>query len=105
VTTLLDEMGATPIAALKSGGVGLRERARVAKRLLIANDVLVLWIDWRTPLACWAASTTVMRPPTNSALNGTVTRTWTRTRDRRCLARRRSDGHIGVSRVRVPVLR
>ena len=44
VTTLLDEMGATPIAALKSGGVGLRERARVAKRLLIANDVLVLWI-------------------------------------------------------------
>jgi hypothetical protein len=45
VTTLLDEMGATPIAALKSGGVGLRERARVAKRLLITDDVLVLWID------------------------------------------------------------
>ncbi|HEX6404549.1 MAG TPA: helicase-associated domain-containing protein [Pseudonocardiaceae bacterium] len=45
MTTLLDEMGATPIAALKSGGVGLRERARVAKRLQITDDVLVLWID------------------------------------------------------------
>jgi hypothetical protein len=45
VTTVLDEAGATPIAALKNGGVGIRERARMAKRLLIPEDVFVLWID------------------------------------------------------------
>lgn len=45
VTTLLDEAGAAPIAALKKGGVGPRERARLAKRLSIPEDVLVLWID------------------------------------------------------------
>jgi hypothetical protein len=45
VTTLLDEARATPIAALKKGGVGPRERARLAKRLEIPEDVLVLWID------------------------------------------------------------
>ncbi|MGH3935267.1 MAG: helicase-associated domain-containing protein, partial [Pseudonocardiaceae bacterium] len=45
MTTLLDEAGATPIAALKKGGVGPRERARLAKRLSVADDALLLWID------------------------------------------------------------
>ncbi|MGH3717570.1 MAG: helicase-associated domain-containing protein [Pseudonocardiaceae bacterium] len=45
VTTLLDEAGAASIAALKKGGVGPRERVRLAKRLSIPEDVLVLWID------------------------------------------------------------
>ncbi|MEO7195736.1 MAG: helicase-associated domain-containing protein [Pseudonocardiaceae bacterium] len=45
VTTLLDEAAAASIAALKKGGVGPRERTRLAKRLSIPEDVLVLWID------------------------------------------------------------
>ncbi len=45
VTILLDEARATPIAALKKGGVGPRERARLAKRLSVPDDVLLLWID------------------------------------------------------------
>jgi Helicase conserved C-terminal domain len=45
VTTLLDEARVAPITALKKGGVGPRERARLAKRLLIPEDALVLWID------------------------------------------------------------
>jgi XPB/Ssl2-like helicase family protein len=45
MTTLLDEARATPITALKKGGVGPRERARLAKRLSIPEDVVVLWID------------------------------------------------------------
>jgi len=45
VTTLLDAARTAPIAALKKGGVGPRERARLAKRLSIPEDVLVLWID------------------------------------------------------------
>ncbi|MGH3821470.1 MAG: helicase-associated domain-containing protein [Pseudonocardiaceae bacterium] len=45
VTTLLDEARVAPVTALKKGGVGPRERARLAKRLLIPEDVLVLWID------------------------------------------------------------
>jgi hypothetical protein len=45
VTTLLDAAGVMPIAALKQGGVGPRERARLAKRLSIPEDVLLLWID------------------------------------------------------------
>ncbi|MGB9047880.1 MAG: helicase-associated domain-containing protein [Pseudonocardiaceae bacterium] len=45
VTTLLDEARTAPIAALKKGGVGPRERARMAKRLSIPAEVLVLWID------------------------------------------------------------
>ncbi len=45
MTTLLDEARATPIAALKKGGVGARERTRLAKRLSLPEDVLVLWID------------------------------------------------------------
>ncbi|MFC4854597.1 helicase-associated domain-containing protein [Actinophytocola glycyrrhizae] len=45
VSTLLDEAGRKPIAALKKGGVGTRERGRLAKQLGIPDDVLVLWID------------------------------------------------------------
>ncbi|MGH3780712.1 MAG: helicase-associated domain-containing protein [Pseudonocardiaceae bacterium] len=45
VTILLDEACATPITALKKGGVGPRERARLAKRLSMPQDVLLLWID------------------------------------------------------------
>jgi hypothetical protein len=45
VTILLDEARATPVAALKKGGVGPRERARLAKRLSVPDDVLLLWID------------------------------------------------------------
>ncbi len=45
VTTLLDAARTAPIAALKKGGVGPRERARLAKRLSIPEDILVLWID------------------------------------------------------------
>lgn len=45
VTTLLDEAGAASIAALKKGGIGPRERTRLARRLSIPEDVLVLWID------------------------------------------------------------
>ena len=45
VTTLLDHALMSPIAALKKGGVGPRERAQLAKRLSIPADVLVLWID------------------------------------------------------------
>lgn len=45
MTMLLDEARATPIVALRKGGVGPRERARLAKRLSFPEDVLVLWID------------------------------------------------------------
>ncbi|MGH3937755.1 MAG: helicase-associated domain-containing protein [Pseudonocardiaceae bacterium] len=45
VTTLLDEARTTPITALKKGGIGPRERMRLAKRLSIPQDVLPLWID------------------------------------------------------------
>lgn len=45
LTTLLDDARATPVAALKKGGVGPREQGRLAKRLSIAQDVLPLWID------------------------------------------------------------
>ncbi|MFN2479598.1 MAG: helicase-associated domain-containing protein [Pseudonocardiaceae bacterium] len=45
VTTLLDVARTAPIAALKKGGVGPRERARLAKRLSIPEDILMLWID------------------------------------------------------------
>ncbi|WP_459719377.1 helicase-associated domain-containing protein [Actinophytocola sp. KF-1] len=45
VTTLLDEAGRKPVAALKKGGVGTRERARLAKHLGTSDDVLALWID------------------------------------------------------------
>lgn len=45
VSTLLDEAARKPIASLKKGGVGTRERGRLAKQLGIPGDVLVLWID------------------------------------------------------------
>lgn len=45
VSTLLDEARTKPLAALKKGGVGPRERARLAKRLSMPDDELVLWID------------------------------------------------------------
>jgi len=45
VTALLDEARSTPIAALKKGGIGPRERTRLAKRLSMTDDALVLWID------------------------------------------------------------
>ncbi|NMO90311.1 helicase-associated domain-containing protein [Actinomycetospora sp. TBRC 11914] len=37
-TTVLDEAATTPLAALKGGGVGKRERARLVKRLDLADD-------------------------------------------------------------------
>ncbi|MPZ79986.1 MAG: hypothetical protein GEV28_06120 [Actinophytocola sp.] len=45
LSMLLDEAGRTPITALKKGGVGPRQRSRLAKRLSSPDDVLVLWID------------------------------------------------------------
>ncbi len=45
LSALLDEAGRTPIAALKKGGVGARERGKLGKRLAIADDVLTLSID------------------------------------------------------------
>lgn len=45
LSTMLDEAGRQPIAALKKGGVGARERGRLAKRLSIPGDELALWID------------------------------------------------------------
>lgn len=45
LTVLLDDARTTPIAALKKGGIGPRERARLAKRLSLPQDVLPLWID------------------------------------------------------------
>jgi hypothetical protein len=45
VTRLLDAAENTPIAALKKGGVGVRERTRVAKKLSFAEDELPLWLD------------------------------------------------------------
>ncbi len=45
LSTLLDEAGRAPVAALKKGGIGTRERSRLARRLSIPQDVLVLWID------------------------------------------------------------
>lgn len=45
LSTLLDEAGRTPMAALKKGGVGPRERSRLGKRLAIPDDVLTLSID------------------------------------------------------------
>jgi hypothetical protein len=45
VTALLDEAGASAITALKKGGVGPRERSRLAARLSLPTDVLLLGID------------------------------------------------------------
>jgi hypothetical protein len=45
VTRLLDAAEATPIAGLKKGGVGSRERARLAKKLSFTESELPLWLD------------------------------------------------------------
>jgi hypothetical protein len=45
VTTLVDEAAAAPITALKRGGIGGRERQRLAKTLSMPADDLLLWID------------------------------------------------------------
>jgi hypothetical protein len=45
VTALLDEAGSGSIAALKKGGVGPRERSRLAARLALPGDVVTLGID------------------------------------------------------------
>lgn len=45
VTALLDEAAATPLASLKRGGIGGRERLRLAKRLSMPPADLPLWID------------------------------------------------------------
>lgn len=45
VTTLLDAARSNPITALKRGGVGPRERSRLAARLSLPTEVLLLAID------------------------------------------------------------
>lgn len=45
VTTLLDDAADTPLVALKKGGVGPRERNRLASRLAIPLDAMALCID------------------------------------------------------------
>ncbi|WP_028929317.1 helicase-associated domain-containing protein [Pseudonocardia asaccharolytica] len=45
LTGLLDEARASGLTALKKGGVGTRERARLAKRLSAAPEDIGLWID------------------------------------------------------------
>lgn len=45
VTALLDEAGSSSIAALKKGGVGPRERSRLAARLALPAEVLAMGID------------------------------------------------------------
>jgi hypothetical protein len=45
VISLLDEAGSAPIAALKKGGVGARERSRLAARLGLSTDIVLLAID------------------------------------------------------------
>ncbi|SQD94725.1 MULTISPECIES: helicase C-terminal domain-containing protein [unclassified Parafrankia] len=45
VAALLAEAERAPLAALKKGGIGTRERARLARTLALAEDELPLWID------------------------------------------------------------
>lgn len=45
VTALLDEARDTPIAILRSGGVGPKERKRLMRQLECTDDEVVLWID------------------------------------------------------------
>ncbi len=45
VAALLDEAATVPIAALKRGGIGGRERLRLAKRLSLPPADLPVWID------------------------------------------------------------
>ncbi|MDN5930236.1 MAG: helicase-associated domain-containing protein [Pseudonocardia sp.] len=43
LTTLLDAAGSTPLAALKKGGIGTRERTRLSTRLGVSDPAM--WID------------------------------------------------------------
>jgi hypothetical protein len=45
VTSLMDDAAVTPIAVLKKGGVGARERSRIARRLALPDTELPLWLD------------------------------------------------------------
>jgi hypothetical protein len=45
VTVLLDNAELTPIAAVRSGGVGTREQKRLAKSLRCTESDVVLWLD------------------------------------------------------------
>jgi hypothetical protein len=45
ITALLDEAQSSPIVALKKGGVGPRERSRLATRLALSAEVVALGID------------------------------------------------------------
>ncbi|MGH3545020.1 MAG: hypothetical protein ACRDPW_03740, partial [Mycobacteriales bacterium] len=45
LTALLDEAHTIPIPALKKGGVGPRERKKLAARLSIPENSMALWID------------------------------------------------------------
>jgi hypothetical protein len=45
VIALLDHAAAQPFSALKKGGIGARERARLASRLSISDHLLVLCLD------------------------------------------------------------
>ena len=45
MVSMLDDAAQTPIAALKKGGIGTRERARLAKQLALPADELPLWLD------------------------------------------------------------
>lgn len=45
VTTLLDQATLRPIAALKKGGVGTRERTKIAAALGVEPNAVALWID------------------------------------------------------------
>ncbi|MBP2322446.1 hypothetical protein JOF56_002831 [Kibdelosporangium banguiense] len=45
VTSMLDDAERTPIAQVKSGGVGVREQKRLAKALRCTESDVALWID------------------------------------------------------------
>ncbi|HEX5406385.1 MAG TPA: helicase-associated domain-containing protein [Pseudonocardiaceae bacterium] len=45
VTAMLDEAGSNAIVALKKGGVGARERTRLATRLALPAEVVLLGVD------------------------------------------------------------
>lgn len=45
LTSLLDEATTKPIARLKKGGVGARERGRLAAQLTLTPDAVTLWLD------------------------------------------------------------
>ena len=61
---LLDEATTQPLARLKKGGVGARERARLAKRLGI--DEPALWIDLAAALGMLDPTRAATRPPSST---------------------------------------